>query len=90
MSNQIITSKLFLELSLKQRRLVPGDAEFQLAGNHQIHKVPSLEETSTLGSIGSTDKSTGTTTVVNTAAQDLLQLGVSNVPHIVTLFSLAW
>lgn len=83
MSHKIITSKLLTELPLKQQELVAGDANFQLVGNHPTQKVLSLQQTNTLSSNGSTDNSIGTTN------QDLLQLGVPNVPTVVALFSLA-
>lgn len=84
MCYQIIISQLFTEFPLKQQELVAGDANFQLASNHRIPKVPSLQQTSNLGANGSTDKSRGT---IN---QDLLQLGVLNVPTVVKLFPIAW
>jgi hypothetical protein len=78
MSKQTIISQLLSDFPLKQQELVVDDANFQR-----------LQQAITLGANGSTDNSIGTT-VVLTTSQDLLQLGVPNVPTVVALFSLAW
>jgi hypothetical protein len=80
MSNQINTPELFVALSDEQQALVTGGADFELSGSNYANRLASLQGFTSSGPNGSTGNSIGTTSAVNTAAQDLLGLGVPSVP----------
>ncbi|HLO85268.1 MAG TPA: CTB family bacteriocin [Nostocaceae cyanobacterium] len=80
MSNRINTPELFVALSDEQQELVAGGADFELSGSNYANRLASLQGFTTSGPNGSTGNSIGTTSAVNTAAQDLLGLGVPSVP----------
>ncbi|BAZ31807.1 hypothetical protein NIES4074_42800 [Cylindrospermum sp. NIES-4074] len=82
MSHQNIASELFVVLSNEQQELIAGGADFELAGSNYANRQASLQGTTASGPAGSTGKSIGTTSAVNTAAQDLLGLGVPHLPHV--------
>ncbi|HLP91363.1 MAG TPA: CTB family bacteriocin [Nostocaceae cyanobacterium] len=80
MTLQINNSDLFLALSDEQQELVTGGADFELAGSNYANRLASLQGFTASGPAGSTGNSTGTSSAVNTAAQDLLGLGVPALP----------
>jgi hypothetical protein len=76
----VIQSDLFVALSCEQQELVTGGADFELAGSNYANRLASLQGFTSSGPNGSTGNSIGTTSAVNTAAQDLLGLGVPALP----------
>ncbi|MEA5618590.1 CTB family bacteriocin [Cronbergia sp. UHCC 0137] len=82
MSNHILTSELFVTLSNEEQAVLTGGADFELAGSNYANRLASLQGTTASGPTGSTGNSIGTTSAVNTAAQDLLGLGVPSIPAI--------
>jgi hypothetical protein len=82
MSNLNIASELFVALSDVQQELVAGGADFELAGSNYANRLANLQGTTASGPAGSTGNSIGTTSAVNTAAQDLLGLGAPAVPTV--------
>jgi hypothetical protein len=80
MSNHIMTSEFLVALSDEQQALVTGGADFELSGSNYANRLASLQGFTTSGPNGSTGNSIGTTSAVNTAAQDLLGLGVPSIP----------
>lgn len=80
MSHQI--SELFVELSAQQQQLVAGGADFELANSNFANRIANLQGTAFSGPNGSFANSTGTSTTVNTAAQDFLALGAPSVPSV--------
>jgi len=80
MSNQIIASELCAELSEGQQEVVTGGADFELSGSNYANRLANLQGFTTSGPNGSTGNSIGTTSAVNTASQDLLGLGVAQLP----------
>jgi hypothetical protein len=75
-----MTSDLFVALSNEQQQLVTGGADFELSGSNYANRLASLQGFTASGPAGSTGNSIGTTSAVNTAAQDLLGLGAPSVP----------
>jgi hypothetical protein len=85
MSNQINASDLsdlFVVLSDHQQEFLTGGADFELAGSNYANRLANLQGTTASGPAGSTGNSIGTTSAVNTAAQDLLGLGAPTVPTV--------
>jgi hypothetical protein len=82
MSHQNIASELFVVLSDEQQQFVAGGADFELAGSNYANRLANLQGTTASGPAGSTGNSIGTTSAVNTAAQDLLGLGAPAVPTV--------
>jgi hypothetical protein len=82
MSNLNIASELFVALSDGQQELVAGGADFELAGSNYANRLANLQGTTASGPAGSAGNSIGTTSAVNTAAQDLLGLGAPAVPTV--------
>ncbi|WP_413171314.1 CTB family bacteriocin [Anabaena azotica] len=82
MSNQINASDLFVVLSDHQQEFVTGGADFELAGSNFANRLANLQGTTASGPNGSTGNSIGTSSAVNTAAQDLLGLGAPTVPQV--------
>jgi hypothetical protein len=80
MTSQIIASELFVALSDEQQELVAGGADFELSGSNYANRLANLQGITASGPAGSTGNSIGTTSAVNTAAQDLLGLGTPSVP----------
>jgi hypothetical protein len=80
MSTQIMTSDLFVALSDEQQEVLTGGADFELAGSNYANRLASLQGFTSSGPNGSVGNSIGTTSAVNTAAQDLLGLGVPAIP----------
>jgi hypothetical protein len=80
--NQTIVSELFVPLSNHQQELVAGGADFELSGSNYANRLANLQGITASGPGGSTGNSIGTTSAVNTAAQDLLGLAVPTVPTI--------
>ncbi|HLP91361.1 MAG TPA: CTB family bacteriocin [Nostocaceae cyanobacterium] len=80
MSTQIMTSDLFVALSDEQQEVLTGGADFELAGSNYANRLASLQGFTSSGPNGSVGNSSGTTAAVNTAAQDLLGLGVPAIP----------
>ncbi|WP_413171313.1 CTB family bacteriocin [Anabaena azotica] len=82
MSHQIISSELFVILSDEQQEFVTGGADFELAGSNFANRLANLQGTTASGPNGSTGNSIGTSSTVNTAAQDFLGLGAPIVPEV--------
>lgn len=82
MSHQIISSELFVALSDEQQQFLTGGADFELSGSNYANRLANLQGITASGPAGSTGNSIGTTSAVNTAAQDLLGLGAPAVPTI--------
>ena len=82
MSDQINASDLFVALSDDQQKFLTGGADFELAGSNYANRLANLQGTTASGPAGSTGNSIGTTSAVNTAAQDLLGLGAPTVPTV--------
>ncbi|MCM0591875.1 MAG: CTB family bacteriocin [Gloeotrichia echinulata IR180] len=80
MSNPIIASDLFTELSNGQQEVVTGGADFELSGSNYANRLANLQGFTTSGPNGSGASSIGQTSAVNTASQDLLGLGVAQLP----------
>lgn len=80
MSDPIISSESLIELSSQQQELLTGGADFELSGSNFANRLANLQGFTTSGPNGSTANSIGTTSAVNTAAQDLLGLGVAELP----------
>ncbi|MFK0732658.1 MAG: CTB family bacteriocin [Gloeotrichia echinulata GP01] len=80
MSNQIIASELCAELSEGQQEVVTGGADFKLSGSNYANRLANLQGLTTSGPNGSGARSIGQTSDVNTASQDLLGLGVAQLP----------
>ena len=85
MSHQIFASELLVTLSDDQQELLAGGQDFELAGSNFYNRVANLQGTSNSGPDGSNANSTGDVTAVNTAAQDLMGLGATEVPDIEAL-----
>jgi hypothetical protein len=85
MSNQINASDLFVVLSDHQQEFVTGGADFELAGSNFANRLANLQGTTASGPNGSTGNSIGTSSAVNTAAQDFLGLGAPIVPQVAAL-----
>ncbi|MBD2385679.1 CTB family bacteriocin [Cylindrospermum sp. FACHB-282] len=75
MSNQIITSKLFVPLSDEQQQFLAGGADFELSNSNFANRISALRGTTSSGPGGSFANSAGTSNLTNTAAQDFLGLG---------------
>ena len=76
MSDQIVTSDLFLNLSNKEQELLTGGAaNFSLNGSNFTNQGAVLMGGSTSGPLGSTAKSGGKSNLILTAAQDFTGLG---------------
>jgi hypothetical protein len=73
-------SNLFISLSDQQQELLAGGVDFELAGSNYANRLANLQGTTASGPGGSTGNSIGTTSAVNTAAQDLLGLGAPALP----------
>jgi hypothetical protein len=82
MSHQIISSELLVILSDEQQEFVTGGADFELAGSNFANRLVNLQGTTASGPNGSTGNSIGTSSTVNTAAQDFLGLGAPLVPEV--------
>jgi hypothetical protein len=82
MSSQIIASELLFALSDQQQEVIAGGADFELSGSNYANRLANLQGITASGPGGSTGNSIGTTSAVNTAAQDLLGLGATAVPTI--------
>jgi hypothetical protein len=82
MSNQINASQLLVTLSDYQQEFITGGADFELAGSNYANRLANLQGTTASGPNGSTGNSIGTSSAVNTAAQDLLGLGAATVPDV--------
>ncbi|MCM0591876.1 MAG: CTB family bacteriocin [Gloeotrichia echinulata IR180] len=80
MSHQITASELCVELSAQQQEFLTGGADFELSGTNFANRLANLQGLTTSGPNGSGASSIGTTSAVNTAAQDLLGLGVAQLP----------
>ncbi|HLP91362.1 MAG TPA: CTB family bacteriocin [Nostocaceae cyanobacterium] len=76
----VIQSDLFVALSDEQQEVLTGGADFELAGSNYANRLANLQGFTSSGPAGSTGNSIGTTSAVNTAAQDLLGLGVPALP----------
>ncbi|MEA5516187.1 CTB family bacteriocin [Nodularia sp. UHCC 0506] len=87
MSYQISASELFVTLSDGQQELLAGGQDFELAGSNFANRVANLQGTSSAGPDGSNANSTGDVTAINTAAQDFMALGATEVPQINALGS---
>jgi hypothetical protein len=85
MSHQIISSELFVVLSDEVQEFVTGGADFELAGSNFANRLANLQGTTASGPNGSTGSSIGTSSAVNTAAQDFLGLGAPIVPQVAAL-----
>lgn len=75
MSDPIVTSDLFLNLSNKEQELLTGGANFSLNGSNFANQGAVLMGSSTSGPLGSTANSGGNSNITITAAQDFLGLG---------------
>ncbi|MEA5579366.1 CTB family bacteriocin [Anabaena sp. UHCC 0451] len=82
MSIQINASDLCVALSDDQQELISGGADFELAGSNYANRLANLQGTTASGPNGSTGNSIGTSSAVNTAAQDLLGLGAPMIPEV--------
>lgn len=84
MSHHIIASELFVELTDEQQELLAGSADFELSGSNYSNPIPAanVQGISASGPAGSTGNSIGTTSAVNTGAQDLLGLGANALPSV--------
>lgn len=85
MSHQI--SELLVELSNQQQQLIAGGADFELANSNFANRTVNLRGYASSGPNGSFASSTGTSTAVNTAAQDFLGLGAPSAPSVGALGS---
>ena len=85
MSHEIMASELLVALSDDQQELVAGGQDFELAGSNFSQRNANLQGTSNAGPDGSNANSTGDVTAINTAAQDLLGLGVDEIPEVEAL-----
>jgi hypothetical protein len=77
---QTVVSDLFVALSDEQQELVAGGVDFELSGSNYANRLANLQGQTASGPNGSTANSIGTTSAVNTAAQDLLGLGAPALP----------
>lgn len=75
MSNQIFVSELFVVLSDEQQQFLAGGADFELSNSNFANRITALRGTTASGPNGSFANSAGTSSAVNTAAQDFLGLG---------------
>jgi hypothetical protein len=82
MLHQNIASELLVTLSNQQQEVVAGGADFELSGSNYANRLANLQGITSSGPGGSAGNSIGTTSAVNTAAQDLLGLGATAVPTI--------
>ncbi|MEB3148902.1 MAG: CTB family bacteriocin [Sphaerospermopsis sp.] len=87
MSNQINVNapNLFVVLSDEAQEFITGGADFELAGSNFANRLANLQGTTASGPNGSTGDSIGTSSAVNTAAQDFLGLGAPIVPQVAAL-----
>ncbi|MBE9055596.1 CTB family bacteriocin [Sphaerospermopsis sp. LEGE 08334] len=85
MSNQINAADLFVVLSDEAQEFITGGADFELAGSNFANRLANLQGTTASGPNGSTGDSIGTSSAVNTAAQDFLGLGAPLVPQVAAL-----
>jgi hypothetical protein len=85
MSHQIISSELFVILSDEAQEFVTGGADFELAGSNYANRTANLQGTTASGPNGSFGNSVGTSSAVNTAAQDFLGLGAPIIPEVAAL-----
>jgi hypothetical protein len=85
MSYLAITSQLAVELSIKQQELIIGGADFELSGSNFANRIVTLRGSTFSGPNGSFASSSGLSSLTNTAAQDLLGLGVPRIPRLPAL-----
>jgi len=74
------TSELFIELTEEQLIQLVGGADFELSGSNYANRLANNQRTTTTSPTGSIGNSTNTTSAVNTAAQNVLGLGVASIP----------
>ncbi len=84
MSRQILSLNWFTDLSNQQQELLVGGADFELSGSNFANRLVSLRG-STSSANGSFANSVGLSSAINTAAQDLLGLGVPTIPTFAAL-----
>jgi hypothetical protein len=82
MSNQMINSELYVALSDEQQEVVTGGTDFELASSNFAKRISHLQGLAASGPNGSIANSTGTSAIVNTAAQDFLALGAPSLPTV--------
>jgi len=82
MLSEMMDFELFIELPNKQQELVVGGADFELSGSNYANRLVALRGATSSGPNGSFANSAGVSSAVNTAAQDLLGLGVPSIPNI--------
>ncbi|MEA5516188.1 CTB family bacteriocin [Nodularia sp. UHCC 0506] len=80
-----IVSELCVALSDEQQEFVTGGADFELAGSNFANRIANLQGTVSSGPDGSNANSTGQLTATNTAAQDFMGFGATEVPDVDTL-----
>ena len=80
MSHQIFVSTLLSDLPAQQQELVAGGADFELASSDFAKRLSNVKGLAFSGPSGSIANSSGTSAVINTAAQDLLVLGAPSIP----------
>jgi hypothetical protein len=87
MSVHIIISNLLADLSEQQQEILTGGTEFELSGSNFANRLVVLRGSVFSGPNGSFANSSGQSSQVNTAAQDLLGLGAPSIPNFPALGS---
>ncbi|MBD2294153.1 hypothetical protein H6G06_11790 [Anabaena sphaerica FACHB-251] len=87
MSYYTIISNLFADLSEQQQEIIAGGADFELSGSNFANRLVALQGSVFSGPNGSFANSSGQSSEVNTAAQDLLGLGAPSIPDFPALGS---
>ncbi|MBE9055594.1 MULTISPECIES: CTB family bacteriocin [Sphaerospermopsis] len=87
MSYFTIRSNLLAELSEGQQEMISGGADFELSGSNFANRLVVLQGSVSSGPNGSFANSSGQSSEVNTAAQDLLGLGAPSIPDVPALGS---
>ncbi|TAF04094.1 MAG: hypothetical protein EAZ77_16200 [Nostocales cyanobacterium] len=82
-----IVSNLFVDLSEQQQEIIAGGADFELSGSNFANRLVVLQGSVSSGPNGSFANSSGQSSEVNTAAQDLLGLGAPCMPNFPALGS---
>ncbi|MBD2495074.1 CTB family bacteriocin [Nostoc sp. FACHB-280] len=82
MSHQIITSELYLALSVEQQEIATGGTDFELANSNYDKRISFLRGLTNSGPNGSFANSVGISSSVNTSAQDFLGLGTPSLPTV--------
>ncbi|HLO87050.1 MAG TPA: CTB family bacteriocin [Nostocaceae cyanobacterium] len=83
MSEQVITSLLFVELLDKQQQLIVGGADFELTNTNYAERVVISLDSTASSPLSNNSFSLSLNKSINTAAQNLLGFG-GNIPENIT------